>query len=296
MPSAEPPIQLSQVVKKFGPIAAVNGLDLEVPAGICLGLLGPNGAGKSTTMRLLTGQAIADSGDRGCSASNCRVNRRRRGPGWCGAAARQPRHRRHRGGEPCDLRPALPGRGRRRAAVDRPSRWPASPTGAKMPSTSSPAGCAGACCSPGGWSTIRDWSCSTSRPWDSIRRSGPRTLDLDRQTEFTRGTTILMSTHYIEEAERLADEVAIMSADRQGDRRGRPRRADRRARRRRGRRGLRAAGAPGRGGGRGEAAGLRTPPDRRSPSSLLGDGRARDPFRGRHPAGQRRTSKTSSSC
>ena len=63
MPSAEPPIQLSQVVKKFGPIAAVNGLDLEVPAGICLGLLGPNGAGKSTTMRLLTGQAIADSGE-----------------------------------------------------------------------------------------------------------------------------------------------------------------------------------------------------------------------------------------
>ena len=33
------------------------------PRGICLGLLGPNGAGKSTTMRLLTGQAIADEGD-----------------------------------------------------------------------------------------------------------------------------------------------------------------------------------------------------------------------------------------
>ena len=33
-----------------------------MPGGICLGLLGPNGAGKSTTMRLLTGQAIADSG------------------------------------------------------------------------------------------------------------------------------------------------------------------------------------------------------------------------------------------
>jgi lipooligosaccharide transport system ATP-binding protein len=49
-------------VKRFGEITAVNGLDLEVPSGICLGLLGPNGAGKSTTMRLLTGQAIADSG------------------------------------------------------------------------------------------------------------------------------------------------------------------------------------------------------------------------------------------
>jgi ABC-type multidrug transport system ATPase subunit len=56
-------IELRGVVKTFGPITAVDGLDLDVPAGICLGLLGPNGAGKSTTMRLLTGQAIADSGE-----------------------------------------------------------------------------------------------------------------------------------------------------------------------------------------------------------------------------------------
>jgi lipooligosaccharide transport system ATP-binding protein len=56
-------IELRDVVKTFGPITAVDGLDLEVPQGICLGLLGPNGAGKSTTMRLLTGQAIADSGE-----------------------------------------------------------------------------------------------------------------------------------------------------------------------------------------------------------------------------------------
>ena len=56
-------IELRGAVKRFGPITAVDGLDLEVPAGICLGLLGPNGAGKSTTMRLLTGQAIADAGE-----------------------------------------------------------------------------------------------------------------------------------------------------------------------------------------------------------------------------------------
>jgi lipooligosaccharide transport system ATP-binding protein len=56
-------IELKNVVKTFGPITAVDGLDLDVPEGICLGLLGPNGAGKSTTMRLLTGQAIADSGE-----------------------------------------------------------------------------------------------------------------------------------------------------------------------------------------------------------------------------------------
>src|SRR5215217_7610723 len=57
-----PAIELRGVVKRFGAITAVDGLDLDVPRGICLGLLGPNGAGKSTTMRLLTGQAVADSG------------------------------------------------------------------------------------------------------------------------------------------------------------------------------------------------------------------------------------------
>jgi lipooligosaccharide transport system ATP-binding protein len=56
-------IELRGVVKRFGPIVAVDGLDLDVPEGICLGLLGPNGAGKSTTMRLLTGQALPDAGE-----------------------------------------------------------------------------------------------------------------------------------------------------------------------------------------------------------------------------------------
>jgi lipooligosaccharide transport system ATP-binding protein len=50
-------------VKRYGKITAVDGLDLDVPMGTCVGLLGPNGAGKSTTMRLLTAQAIADEGE-----------------------------------------------------------------------------------------------------------------------------------------------------------------------------------------------------------------------------------------
>jgi lipooligosaccharide transport system ATP-binding protein len=56
-------IRLRRVVKRYGPITAVNGLDLDVPMGTCVGLLGPNGAGKSTTMRLLTAQSIADEGE-----------------------------------------------------------------------------------------------------------------------------------------------------------------------------------------------------------------------------------------
>src|SRR3954447_19789253 len=56
-------IRLRGVVKRFGELTAVDGLDLDVPEGRCVGLLGPNGAGKSTTMRLLTAQAIADEGE-----------------------------------------------------------------------------------------------------------------------------------------------------------------------------------------------------------------------------------------
>ena len=62
-PAAAPALSLRGVVKTFGDLVAVDGLDLDVAPGTCLGLLGPNGAGKSTTMRMLTGQAIADEGE-----------------------------------------------------------------------------------------------------------------------------------------------------------------------------------------------------------------------------------------
>ncbi len=61
--SQELAIRLRGAVKRYGPITAVDGLDLDVPVGTCVGLLGPNGAGKSTTMRMLTAQAIADEGE-----------------------------------------------------------------------------------------------------------------------------------------------------------------------------------------------------------------------------------------
>jgi lipooligosaccharide transport system ATP-binding protein len=56
-------IRLRGFVKRFGPITAVAGLDLDVPFGECVGLLGPNGAGKSTTMKALTAQVIPDEGE-----------------------------------------------------------------------------------------------------------------------------------------------------------------------------------------------------------------------------------------
>lgn len=50
----EKPIVVEQLVKKFGDIIAVAGIDLEVEPGEMFGFLGPNGAGKSTTIRVLT--------------------------------------------------------------------------------------------------------------------------------------------------------------------------------------------------------------------------------------------------
>ena len=49
--------------KSYKDVAAVDGLDLEVRAGECFGLLGPNGAGKTTTVEICEGLTIPDAGD-----------------------------------------------------------------------------------------------------------------------------------------------------------------------------------------------------------------------------------------
>ena len=51
------------LVKRFGDVTAVDGLDLELAAGTCLGLLGPNGAGKTTTIEMLEGLKAPDAGE-----------------------------------------------------------------------------------------------------------------------------------------------------------------------------------------------------------------------------------------
>src|SRR6185295_12852426 len=55
-------IEISGLVKTFGPTRALDGLDLTVAEGEVHGFLGPNGAGKSTTIRILLGLYRADSG------------------------------------------------------------------------------------------------------------------------------------------------------------------------------------------------------------------------------------------
>jgi len=56
-------IEIKQVHKQFGSLRALGGISLEIPQGEFFGLLGPNGAGKTTLISILAGLARADSGE-----------------------------------------------------------------------------------------------------------------------------------------------------------------------------------------------------------------------------------------
>jgi ABC-2 type transport system ATP-binding protein len=58
-----PAVRCTGLVKRYGDVVAVDGLDLEVRTGECFGLLGPNGAGKTTTIEILEGLLAADAGE-----------------------------------------------------------------------------------------------------------------------------------------------------------------------------------------------------------------------------------------
>ncbi|MGE5142903.1 MAG: ATP-binding cassette domain-containing protein [Acidobacteriota bacterium] len=58
-----PAVRCVELVKRYGDVTAVAGLDLEVLSGECFGLLGPNGAGKTTTVEILEGLTPSDAGE-----------------------------------------------------------------------------------------------------------------------------------------------------------------------------------------------------------------------------------------
>lgn len=61
-PADGPVLQLRGVVKRFGPVTAVDGLDLQLGRAEVLALLGPNGAGKTTTVEMCEGFITPDAG------------------------------------------------------------------------------------------------------------------------------------------------------------------------------------------------------------------------------------------
>ncbi len=55
-------VQIRGLAKRFGPVLAVTGVDLDVPRGRFFGLVGPNGAGKTTILSMVTGLLRPDAG------------------------------------------------------------------------------------------------------------------------------------------------------------------------------------------------------------------------------------------
>ena len=62
-PPMPPALECRGLVKRFGELVAVDGLDLAVAGGECFGLLGPNGAGKTTTVEIFEGLLAPSAGE-----------------------------------------------------------------------------------------------------------------------------------------------------------------------------------------------------------------------------------------
>src|SRR6267154_2014308 len=68
-------IRASRLGKKYGPVLAVEGLELEVRRGEVFGFLGPNGAGKTTTIKMLMGMLAPSSGKAEIGGMDCFADR-----------------------------------------------------------------------------------------------------------------------------------------------------------------------------------------------------------------------------
>jgi ABC-2 type transport system ATP-binding protein len=69
-----PAIEVSNLTKRYNEVVAVNGISFQVSSGELFGFLGPNGAGKTTTINLLTGLARLDTGKINIGGIDCTNN------------------------------------------------------------------------------------------------------------------------------------------------------------------------------------------------------------------------------
>jgi ABC-2 type transport system ATP-binding protein len=204
-------IRARGLVKHYGEVRALDGLDLEVPRGRVLGLLGPNGAGKTTAVRILTTLLVADEGTAEVAGADVRTqtDEVRRLIGVSGQSVAVDEHL--TGFENLDMVGRLYRLGRR------PARERARELLERFDLT-------GAADRP-----VKTYSGGMRRRLDLAGAlvADPPVLFLDEPTTgldprsrtgmwdvirelVGRGTTLLLTTQYLEEADRLADEIVVI--------------------------------------------------------------------------------------
>ena len=205
-------IRASGLVKTYGKVRALDGLDLAVPEGTVLGLLGPNGAGKTTAVRILTTLLDADAGTRrGRRLRRARASRPRsaRTSACPGSTPRStstsPASRTSTWSAGCT---AWAGRSRGRAPRELLDQFALTDAGDRPVKTYS-----------GGMRRRLDLAGALVAEPPVLFLDEPTTgLDprsriemWDVITELVKGgTTLLLTTQYLEEADRLADDIVVI--------------------------------------------------------------------------------------
>ena len=208
-------IRARGLVKRYGEVTALDGLDLTVPEGTVLGLLGPNGAGKTTAVRVLTTLLTADEGSATVAGIDVFADPRgvRERIGLSGQYAAVDEYL--TGFENLDMIGRLYRLGRTRArdrARELLERFSLSDAGDRPVKTYS-----------GGMRRRLDLAGSLVAAPSVLFLDEPTTgLDPRSRVEMwdvirelvASGTTLLLTTQYLEEADRLADEIVVIDRGR----------------------------------------------------------------------------------
>lgn len=208
-------IRTSGLVKRYGDVVALDGLDLVVPKGTVLGLLGPNGAGKTTAVRILTTLLEPDEGTvevAGLDVSS-QPDKVRERIGLSGQNAAVDEHL--TGYENLDMVGRLYHLGKERSrsrARELLEQFDLSGAGNRPAKTYS-----------GGMRRRLDLAAALVAAPDVVFLDEPTTgLDprsrsqmWDTIQELVRaGSTVLLTTQYMEEADRLADDIVVIDRGR----------------------------------------------------------------------------------
>jgi ABC-2 type transport system ATP-binding protein len=204
------------LVKRYGEVIALDGLDLVVPEGTVLGVLGPNGAGKTTAVRILTTLLDADAGIAHVAGLDVRTDPGgvRRRIGLSGQYSAVDEHL--TGFENLDMVGRLYGLGRRRSmarARELLEQFDLADAGDRPVKTYS-----------GGMRRRLDLAAALVAQPKVLFLDEP-TTGLDPRSRIAMwgvirelvhgGTTLLLTTQYLEEADRLADNIVVIDRGRE---------------------------------------------------------------------------------